>query len=402
MNRPVAAEPTLHAGRRWQARLVEDLRVVVPAFVVARLLVLAGWVGAGIARGGSQPTDRLRREGLLAWDGTWYRDIIELGYAGAPPGAIRYFPGYPLLTGGLATPFGGGFGSGPGAPANVWALLVVANVAALMAGVLMRRLVLAEPAIDHGSRRRVADRAAITLTVFPTAFVLAWAYSEALFLVACIGAFWMVRSGRWWWAAPFGLLAGLTRPLGVLLMLAIAVEALRPLWDRRQQREPLGAGAWLARSVAVLAPLAGTAAWGAWVGAQFGDPMQTFTVQSDLRGEAVNPLVRFVQGFGELFGPEMFGDGLHLPFVIAAVALLVVTFRRLPVSYGLFAAAVLAVALAAENLNSFERYALNGFPIVVALAALCTTRWRTVAVWGVGGVGITALSLLAWIGVYVP
>ena len=55
------------------------------------------------------------------------------------------------------------------------------------------------------------------------------------------------------------------------------------------------------------------------------------------------------------------------------VALVVVAWRRLPHSYALFAAAVLVVSLSSTNLDSFERYALGAFPLVVA-ASTCTSR----------------------------
>jgi hypothetical protein len=381
------------ARRSRAGGLVADVVVVLPAFVLARVLVFVAWLVAGAARGGSDPTARLRAEGLLAWDGTWYQDIIEFGYVGAPETAERFFPGYPVLAGVLAAPFG--------SQASTWTLVLVANVSALVAAVLVRRLVLAERG-DTPEGRTLADRSAITLTLFPTAFVLVWAYSEALFLVGAVGAFWMVRTNRWWWAVPFGLVAGFTRPLGLLLVVPFAVEAARPWWDARRRGEAIPVTGWLARAAATLAPAFAAGLWAAWVGAVLGDPMSTFTIQGELRGETTNPVVRLLQGFGDLFGPEVLGDGLHLPFVVAAVVLVVVAFRRWPVSYGLFGALVVAVALAAENLNSFERYALNGFPVVLALAALATTQRRAWGIWLVGSVGLVALSTLAWTGTYVP
>ena len=50
--------------------------------------------------------------------------------------------------------------------------------------------------------------------------------------------------------------------------------------------------------------------------------------------------------------------------------LIVVAFWRLPVSYGAFAFCVVVVALSGSNLDSFERYALSAFPLVMAGATL--------------------------------
>jgi len=353
-----------------------------PSLVAARLAVLAGWVIAGVVRSGTQPTTRLRAEGLLAWDGTWYRDIAVAGYDALPAEALRFFPVFPMVARALALPFGD--------PAVPWTLVLVANVAAVVAAVMIRQLV-----IDERGDEVLANRAAVALTLFPTAFVLVWAYSESLFLVAAIGVLWGVRTGRWGMAALAGLVAGATRPLGVLLAVAVAVEVVRA-WSTSTTRVRV------AGLVALAAPVVGTGAWLAWVGWRFGDPLYPFTGQEEFRGDAVNPLVRIWQAMGDAVGSEMFGDGLHLPFAVAFVVLTVVVLRTWPVSYGLFTVAVMATALAAENLNSLERYALNAFPLVLAVAGLCTVRWRSMAAVAVGLTGIVSLSALAWMGIYVP
>jgi hypothetical protein len=103
-----------------------------------------------------------------------------------------------------------------------------------------------------------------------------------------------------------------------------------------------------------------------------------------------------------MFGAERLGDGLHIPFAIAFVALLVLTFRWWPVSYGIFAAIVLAVALGAENLNSLERYGLNAFPLALTLAVLTRNAKLDRVVTTVLAGGVVALSALAWTGAYVP
>jgi apolipoprotein N-acyltransferase len=63
---------------------------------------------------------------------------------------------------------------------------------------------------------------------------------------------------------------------------------------------------------------------------------------------------------------------------------------------------LLITALAAENLNSLERYALSAFPLALALAGLTRDdRVERVALAVLAG-GVVALSSMAWLGVYVP
>lgn len=362
------------------AALREDLRALWPALVVSRVLVALAWWLAG-AMGEGEPTERLRAEGLLAWDGMWYRDIATLGYSGLPDEALRFFPLYPLLADVLAAPFGDG--------AVAVSLVIVANVSAVAAAILVRRLVLFERADAV-----LATRAAVLMTLFPSAFVLVWTYSEALFLVATVGGLYACRRGAWAWAAAAGVAAGTGRPLGLLLTLPYLVE----LWRAWPFIE------WARRTMAVVAistPVLGTGIYLVWVGERFGDPFLPFTVQGDFRGES-NPVERLFHGVGDMLGAERWGDGLHVPFAIGFVILAILVFRHWPVSYGIFAAAMLAVALAADNLNSLERYGLNAFPLVLALASVCVTQRRERLAIAVGACGVWSLATLAWMGLYVP
>jgi hypothetical protein len=96
------------------------------------------------------------------------------------------------------------------------------------------------------------------------------------------------------------------------------------------------------------------------------------------------------------------GGALHVPWVLVCLVLLVVAFRRLPFSYACFAAAVLVVSLASSNLDSFERYALGAFPLVIAASTLTSRRGVELAVLAVAGAGMVAYAVLAFMGVVVP
>ena len=89
--------------------------------------------------------------------------------------------------------------------------------------------------------------------------------------------------------------------------------------------------------------------------------------------------------------------------MLTLVTLGLFSWRRLPVGYAGYATACIALALSAENLNSFERYGLNAFPIVI-VAAVLTDRSRAWQRWTVaaGGTVFFALATLAFAGRYVP
>jgi len=321
------------------------------------------------------------RNGLVAWDGTWYRDIAEFGYHAGPRAGVRFFPLFPLLGRLLAFPLGGH---------TALALVLVANVGSIVAAIALRRLVIAEK-----GDTALADRAVWCLVIFPSAFVLVLAYSESLMLAASVCAFGFLRGRRWWWAALFGLVAALSRPLGVVLVVPALVEVIAG-WRAVPGRERWGAAA------AVTAPAVGLGMYLAWVGHVYGNARLPFTVQDELRGGLRFPLTRVVEGFRQLAGSERFGDGLHVPLLVVLLILLVVAFRSWPLSYGLYAAVILVAALSAENLNSIERYGMSAFPLVLALAVASRRQQVERVTMAVLGGGLVALSSMAWLGAYVP
>jgi hypothetical protein len=79
-----------------------------------------------------------------------------------------------------------------------------------------------------------------------------------------------------------------------------------------------------------------------------------------------------------------------------------VTFRRWPASYGAFAAAVLALALSAHNLGSFERYGLFAFPLVLSLATVSSEPRVERAVLAAAGAALAGFTVLILLGAFVP
>ena len=364
-------------------RLVNDLRSVIVPWLTTRALIAAGFITAYAASEhlvpGSKPN--VLTEGLIAWDGTWYRDIAEHGYRAVGIDGLRFFPLFPALGKALSI-----FTLGR---ADV-ALILIANVASLLLAVAVRRLVI----FERGSVA-LADRAVWMVCLFPGAFVLAWGYAESLWVLAAVVLFWAIRSRRWGWAILMGLVLGASRPLGIVVAVPVAIELFRVWGDSRRNERVLGI-------VAIASPFLATGAYLLWVGQRFGDAWLPFTVQDTLRGTTTNPITRTWDGLSQMFGAERLGDGLHIPFAIAFLVLLVLTFKWWPISYGIFAAFVLAAALGAENLNSLERYGINAFPLALTLALLAKNQKVDRVITTILGGGVVALSALAWTGAYVP
>ena len=376
--RPAPPRTGALARRAWA-----HVRPALPAWVAARVVVALSFAAATLVRDyHGTPGGRLA-EGVRAWDARWYVDIAREGYDHLPRVGVRFFPLLPVLGRALSVLTGGDTTLG---------VVLVANASALALGALLHRLCLLERG-DAALGRRAAWLVAFT----PAAFVLVWGYAEALAGALAVAMFLALRTQRWWGAAVAGLLAGLTRPVGMLLALPAAIEAARGLrsatWPDRA-----------ARMAAVVSPVAGCGLYLAWVEARYGTGLLPLTIQrrADFRGDPVSPLRVLWDGGRDLLDGELFGNAGHVPWALLLIALVVVTFRHWPVSYGAFAAASLLVALTAERLGSLERYGFGAFPVVLTLAVLGRREGVERATLAVGAAAMLGYGTLALLGVYVP
>ena len=120
-------------------------------------------------------------------------------------------------------------------------------------------------------------------------------------------------------------------------------------------------------------------------------------------------------GFANFFGPlvgafsfiflksELMGLTQYWRFFLGVtLVLIVVLLRRLPASYGTYAAAMLVVNLSARNLDSLERYAMSAFPLVLAVALVTERPDVERPVLALSAAGLVGYSVLSFLGVYVP
>ncbi len=385
---------TWAAVRRAWGRLPESLREALLPFAVARVVV-GGALGLAhfiVDRTHPSPSGVAARvhAGLLGWDAGWYETIARQGYAPLGRESLRFFPAVPLLTHALA--WVPGLGDGP-------ALVLLANAAALAATAMLYVLVRRET--GDGA---VARRSLWVLSLLPAAFVLVMGYAESVLLVFALGCFLALRppagaSGLRPHFAVAGVLAfaaALTRPIGVLLVLATMAELVR-WWPR------LGRAERVAGIGAVAAPFVGLLTFLAWSKHTVGDWLAPLRVQlqSSHHGGLSDPFTTLYHDATGVLHHHV-GTALHVPWVLLALAMLIVCWRRLPAPYTLFAAAVLATAVAGSNLDSFERYALSAFPLSIAAALVLTESQLERAVLALLAAGLAGYALLAFLNISVP
>src|SRR6266852_3106216 len=143
------------------------------------------------------------------WDSLHYSYLATHGYTDW--WRTVFFPLFPLLERYLGVLTGDPFIAG----------LIISNVAGLGMLIVLYRLV----EEDFDSER--AYRTALYLSVFPTAFFFAAAYTESLFLLFALLGFYYIRQGSWWLAGAFGFFAMLTRSTAILLLVPFCYEYLR-------------------------------------------------------------------------------------------------------------------------------------------------------------------------------
>ena len=431
------------AGER--ARASESLRAAWRAFAWSRLAILVvaafaalasgqGGVGAANAERFDEPSLTRPLGGLgdavaspLAhWDAIWYLGIAETGYPSADSPRVAFFPLYPLLTRATA-----GLGGGSEA-ALLLAGYAVSLVALLGALALLHRLV----SLELG--RRLAAPTLLLLCVFPASLFLGAPYSESLFLLASVGAFYAARTGRWAWAGAAAAAASGTRSAGVLLLGPLVLIYLYgPRGDRAGAPARLTAlrGGWLAalrptyalRADAgwlALAP-AGLAAYAAYLGLAHGDALAFGSVQDYWGREFAGPLggiweslAAAAAGVRQIASgarsPVVFEQAAGDPFRVAAMNLMLLgtlvfalvgaagVLRRLPFAYGAYVAAALMLPLsypvAPQPLMSLPRFLVVLFPIFMWLAIVCEERGITdrVAAASAVGLGLFVTQFAGW------
>jgi hypothetical protein len=337
---------------------------------------------------------------LARWDSVWYLRIADSGYGDSSPRAA-FFPLYPLLVRGVGTVMGGSHG----------ALLVAAYLISLAA--FLGALALLHRLTELELGRTLARPTLLLLAVFPAAVYFGAPYSESLFLLLAVGAFYAARTGRWAWAGACAGLASATRSAGLLLLLPLALI----WWDARPRRT--GDVAWLA-----LAP-AGIAAYAAWLGIAEGDAFRFLDVQDAWSRELTVPLagawdglVAAVDGVRQLASgsrsPVYFDRAAGDPFRIGAINVLlfaklvfavvacVGVLRRLPRAYGAWVAASLVLPLTfpvtPQPLMSLPRFVAVLFPIFMWLAVVSDERRSTdlVVAMSALGLGLFTAQYATW------
>jgi hypothetical protein len=369
------------------------------AFNPAGLTRGMGWLGNALAA----PAAR--------WDAAWYLVIARYGYRPdlGPYTSSRdaFFPLYPLgvrAIGVIGVPLvlAGVLLSTAALALALYGIHRLTTLELGSATARARQTLWGARARPVGSSPAQVARLAVLVTALaPMAFFLSAVYSESLYLALSVGLFYAARRGRFLAAGVLAALAAATRSAGVVLLLpALMLYVYGPREDRppdfaaarglaaryRLRKDVL----WLA-----LAPL-GLLAYMLYLSLAGGDALAPFHAQDVWGRHFAGPYVGAWDGLRAAFegarqlasgqqhhlyfpagGGSAFVESEHnlllLAFLLGGVVAIVGVLRRLPLAYGAYVVAALALPLSypvtSQPLMSLPRFLVVLFPLGIWFAA---------------------------------
>jgi 4-amino-4-deoxy-L-arabinose transferase-like glycosyltransferase len=315
---------------------------------------------------------------LLQWDSEWYFKIVTEGYRynGDPTiqQNIVFYPLYPMLARGLVTIFGL-------TPAN--ALLLVSNVAGMLAVVVLFKLVREE----FGDQVALATTA--LLSFFPASVLLSAGYTEPLALLLIVSFFLALKRKYHVSAALLAGLATSARSTGIVLLPVL----LWQMWLDRDQK----------RFLYALLPCVILATSGIWLfmiylWSLFGTPFALSDGQAAFH-QGTTLMTRLVaalklEPFTRMFLNDWNPWGQASWFTLLFIVLIAAGWSRLPSTWTLFAIGVLMLPYLTlsggpAGFVSMSRFNLVSFPLFVTLAQLgLRAKWLLA-----GMIGLFSASL---------
>jgi hypothetical protein len=381
----------------WQERLKQARWLWVPAlaFSISRLGVfLVAYLAVSLLEEAPVDSYHIAPDHLLLdafasrWDTGFYLSIASEGYRyqGVQLPSVAFFPLLPLLI----RAFTGLFGN------PLFAGVLVTNAALLGASILLYRYA----ALDWGEA--AAGRAVWYLLIFPVSFFGSAVYSESLFLLVAVGSLYLARKGYWESGAMLGILASLTRFVGLILAPTLLAEWLSQRW-----RSPSGTRPSLAGLLAPAVVPAGTLAYMAYLNRVFGDPLAFLHASAAWARVPRSPLVTFAEqlrppaeGWGAalLSGRFPLDNWIDLLAVLFFLALGCILLAQRRWSEGVFVVLGSLLPFSSGLLMSQRRYVWVLFPAFILLARWGERPWvdRLIVVLSLLGLGLFTAMFANW------
>ena len=335
------------------------------------------------------------------FDAGWYGTIAQDGYSFDGrydrQQNIAFFPAFPMLMRAASTATGG---FAPGVPKPwrqarmLWGGVLLSIAAFTWASVYVFRL-----ARDMGLSARARASASL-LAAYPFAAYFSAAYTEGVFLLGSVAAFYHFRRREWMPSVLWGVLVGLTRPNGCFLSIALAVLILEE-WRRShtaRARYPV-----VLAFVAASAPGVGLILYSAYMKSLTGSWLAWARVQ-EAWGRSFEGLAPLERGAGWVWNEGLLRVVSHLPFdalnaaaLAFAILLIWPIWRRLGPAWAVFVLINIVTPFVGGGVLSLGRMTSTLFPIFIALAAVLPEAFVTPVVLSFAvAQGLVAALFFTW------
>ena len=219
-------------------------------------------------------------------------------------------------------------------------------------------------------KENVAIWSIIFLLIFPTSFFYASIYSESLFLLLSLAAFYFARKKRWLVAGIFGVLLSATRLVGIFILPAILYE-----YFKHESKKSL-----TKLILICIAPL-GLIAYAFYNLQKWGNAFYFIQAQGNFaNNRTVDSIILFPQTIFRYFKIlisvksniyEWWVAFFELSFFIFALTLFYIAWKKkVRFSYLLFGFLCFIIPVSSGTLSGLPRYILTIFPLFITLALI--------------------------------
>lgn len=402
--------PPLHRRAvEWARLLREDpSAAVVTTAWVSRIAVLVAGYFAVLAIGFSPEVGfQLSGDPVVnlpaRYDAGWYGDIALGGYHFQGrydrQQNVAFFPAYPIavrVVGYLVGGFEGGVSWERRMARTLWGGAILSIIAFVWAASYLARL-----ARDTIGEAYAADTVTLT-AAYPFAIFFSVPYTEAMFLLGAVAAFYHFRRREWVRAAAWGALVGLTRPNGCFLSVALACLIIENVWrDRTITTSP---DHQIAKSIlSASAPGLGMLAYSAYVRELTGSWFAWARLH-EAWGRSFAGMAPLTRGLTRIEDEGLARALMLVPYdtlntvaLIFAIVMLWPVFRRVGFSAAVFVIVNIVPPLIAGGVLSMGRLTSTLFPMFLALAVVLPRRFILPFVTAFAiGQGLVAAVFFTW------
>lgn len=290
------------------------------------------------------------------FDAVYYLLIAAKGYTVN----AGFFPLFPLSIHVVSLPFN----VLPFAPIQYFISIFLVSIYFLAAIILLHKLI----KLDY--KENVAISSLLFLLIFPTSFFFASIYSESLFLLLSLLAFYFIRKKKWFIASLFGGLLSATRLVGIAIFPAILYE-----YFKFEKNKSLG------KLLSILLAPLGLIAYAFYNFQKWGNPFYFIQAQGNFQNNRsvesvilpIQTVFRYIKILISV-NPgiyEWWVAFFELTFFILVLILFYVAWKKkIRISYLIFGLLCFLIPASSGTFSGLPRYVLTIFPLFITLALI--------------------------------